>query len=178
MIVRRAILKLAAGAPQDILARADEDIFVAFLARAVDKEIRMGFDLLAVVFLNTDVGNQVARARRRHFRPGDFGIGAFDADFQTLPIVVEIIGFAGLGKFVADTFRPLQGVVPKRHPVTNVFGQQLEPLAQLALVEQLGFEVIKILDLVAQLAIHWTRSQPRANFSLASIFAQCMYRLS
>ena len=67
-----------------------------------------------------------------------------------------------------------------RHPITHVVRKQIEPLAQLAIIEQFGFEIQEIFDRVAQRRYPFMRARAGISFQLfaCSILAQCMYRLS
>src|SRR5438309_6545137 len=118
-------LETIVDATQNILPLSDEHILISLQARAVDDEVRMNLDFVAVVFLDSNVGNHMPRARRRYFGPGILGVGAFDSDLEALLVVVEVVSFAGLRQLVADVFRPFERVMADRHPVTDIVSKQV-----------------------------------------------------
>ncbi len=79
---------------------ADKYILVGFHPCPVNQEIGMDFNFPAIVVLDSNIGNQVTRARRRHFGPGIFRINALDSDAQALETVIEVKSFTWLGQLV------------------------------------------------------------------------------
>src|SRR5207249_9596250 len=70
-------------------------ILIFLHTRSIDDKIGMDFHLAAVIFLHSDIRNQVARARRRHFRPSRLRIEPLDPDSQSFLGVIEIVALAG-----------------------------------------------------------------------------------
>src|SRR5262245_16449078 len=70
------------GGPQTIDPRADEEILVAFPARAIDDEIRPALDLACRPALHLDVAQDPASPRGRLFGPGMAGLQTLHAHLQ------------------------------------------------------------------------------------------------
>src|SRR5207247_5101349 len=118
---------LTVNPPEEILSGSDKNVLIFLHPRSIDDKIGMDFHLAAVIFLHSDIRNQVARARRRHFRPSRLRIEPLDPDSQSFLGVIEIVALARFGQFVRQVFGSVYGIVTDGHPVEQVICEKLQP---------------------------------------------------
>src|SRR5205085_7001539 len=147
-------LEPAVHAAQQVLALADEDIGLGLDAVAVDEKATLDLDLRRPGARRTGaedlhVGDHVTDSRGRLLGPVDAGQDLAHAARQRVLALVEPADVHALARELALGL-VVRHVAPHRHEVANVVGEQLEPLLVAPLVEQLGFSIEELLDLLSK----------------------------
>src|SRR5262245_42955713 len=143
-----------AVAPERILAPADQDVGLGLDAVAIDQEAAGDRDFLRIGKRRLDalqlhVRHEMRHARARLFGPMDAGLDLLHPPAERLLALVEPVDVVLRAGELALVLAELH-VAPHRHPIADVVGEQVEPVAIAALVEQLRLAIKKIRDLLAK----------------------------
>src|SRR5262245_13064217 len=146
--VDRALHDLEAGgdAAEPVVAGPDPRVLLRPQPGAVQVEVRVDLELVAVVGDDPDVRDEVTGPRRRVFRPGAARLQLRDTPGEQHLGVVEPRHLAPPGELAVEV--AAHAGAADGHEVVGVVGEQVEPRRVVVGVEKRGFGVEELLDLV------------------------------
>src|SRR6266478_2502496 len=153
---------------QQILAAAGEELMIRLQVRAVHQKRGLGLDLAILQRRHLEVADQVTGARRGILGPGH---PAIEPGHPHLEIALVLLEDRQISERRQLAVRfPARDVLAAGHEVEDIVGEEIEPLLELALVEQPSFPDVERHQLEPQNLLrcqrhrrrHWAGRFPRA----------------
>ena len=146
--MRRATFHPPFYLAQHILAAAGEELMIRLQVRAVHQKRGPGLDLAALQRRRLEIADQVTGARRRILGPGHPGVEPGHPHLEIALVLLEDRQVAERRQLAVRL--PARDVLAAGHEVEDIVGEEIEPLLELALVEQPSLADVELHQLEPQ----------------------------